>query len=246
MIVIVSVLLFLVFLEPSDSIFLNREFNSIEIYNRRIYCAPFIGENIFMLDDAYNLKPLTFTDDPSYRICDFHATPFAFYINNGKSIQKFYTAAGTKETVYTSSDISSFFVTPSEEIIVAERQKRTLKYLDFTHQSKLIIEDISVKDFCFADKKIYILTKKHVLTYDEHGNILKDEKNPNGLNKIFADSTFILLFSPDKKYVYVLDTIWKKIELGHGIRDIAGNDEFLVTLSNDGYTLYFYNKSQFK
>ena len=90
------------------------------------------------------------------------------------------------------------------------------------------------------------MTKKDVLSYDEHGNILKDKKNPNRLNRIYADSTLILLFSPDKKYIYASDTSWKKIELKHGIRDVTGGDEFLVILSDDGNTLYFYNKSQFK
>ncbi len=241
-----SALLLIVALTPIDSVLLNKEFYSIEIYNRSLYCAPFIGESIFLLDDAYNLKPLTFTDDPSYRIYDFHVTPFALYINNGTSIQKFYTAAGAIETVYTSTDISSFIITPSEEIIISERQKRILKYLDFTHRTKLIIEDISVQDLCFADKKIYALTKKDVLSYDEHGNILRDEKNPNRLSKIYADSTLILLFSPDKKYIYALDTIWRKIELNHEIRDITGSDESLVVLGDNGNTLYFYNKSQFK
>jgi hypothetical protein len=241
-----SALLFIVALTPIDSVLLTKEFYSIEMYNGALYCAPFTGKSIFVLDDAHNLKPLTFTDDPSYRIYEFHATPFALYINNGKSIQKFYTAAGATETVYTSSDISSFIITPSEEIIISERQKRILKYLDFTHQTKFTIEDLGIQDLSFADQKIYVLTKKGVLSYDEHGNILRDEKNPNRLNKIYADSTLILLFSPDKKYVYALDTLWEKIELKHGIRDITGSDEFLVILGDDGNTLYFYNKSQFE
>jgi len=242
---IMSVLSFLVVLVPIDSVLLNRELHSVEIYGRHIYCAPFIGNSIFTLDESYNLIPQTFTDDQSYRIYDFHTTPFAFYINNGRSIEKFYIASGTKETIYSSSDISTFIVTPSEEVIFYERQKRMLVFLDFINQIKLTLDDVNIKDFCFVNNVLYILTKNGILFCDEHGNVFKEEKIPDRFSKIYADSTLVLLFSPDKKYIYAFNPSWKKIELSHGVRDITGNDEFIVILSENGTTLYFYNKSAF-
>jgi hypothetical protein len=245
MIVLVSVLLFLVVLEPKDSIFLNREFQSIEIYDRHIYCAPFTGKSIFRLDDSYNLIPQTFTDDQSYPIYDFHITPFAFYINNGKAIDKFYIASAKKETVFSSDDISSFVVTPSEEVIFFERQKRMLVFLDFTNQVRLTIDDVNVKDFCLADNIIYMLTRNNLLFCDEYGNIYSQKTIPYRADRIYADSTLILLFSPDERFVITVNSDWEKIELLHGVRDITGNEEFIVMLSDNGTTLYFYNKSAF-
>lgn len=242
---LVSVLLFLVVFEPTDSIFLNKEFQNIEIYDHHIYCAPFTGKSIFRLDEAYNLIPQTFTDDQSYRIIDFSTTPFALYINNGKAIEKFYTASGVKETVYSSGDISSFVITPSEEVILFEHQKRMLIFLDFTNRIRLSIDDINIKDFCFAGKIIYMLTKNSLLFCDEYGNIYRNETIPYRADRIYADSTLVLLFSPDERFVFALNSDWKKIELSHGVRDIAGNGEFVVMLSNNGSTLYFYNKSTF-
>lgn len=240
------ILLFLIFLEPIDSVFLNRELNSIEIYNHLIYCAPFTGKSIFMLDESRNLKPITFTDDPSYRIYGFAFTPFALYINNGRSIEKFYLASGVKEGIYISSDISSFIITLSEEIIFSNRQENMLIFLDFTNRVKLTIDDLNIKDLYLADDVIYILTKNSVLLCDKHGNIFEKKKIPEKLSKIFVDTAHVVLFSSDKKYFYLLNTDWEKIELSHGIRDIAGNDKFIVMLNENGTNLYIYDSSRFK
>ena len=242
---LVPVLLFLVVLEPIDSIFLDKEFQSIEIYDRHIYCAPFTGKSIFRLDDSYRLIPQTFTDDQSYPIYDFHITPFSFYINNGKAIEKFYFASGIRETVYSSDNIASFVVTPSEEVIFFEGQKRMLVFLDFTNQVRLTIDDINLKDFCCVNNMIYVLTKNNLLYCDEFGNIYNRKTIPYRADRVYADSTIILLFSPDDKYLFLLNSDWKKIKLSHTVHDITGNEEFIIILSDNGTTLYFYNKSAF-
>ncbi len=243
--IIMPILLFLVLLEPVNVIDLNKKFYSIEIYKNTVYCAPFIGKSIFMLDDSQNLKPITFTDDVNYRIYDFFITPFAIFLNNGRSIEKFYLASGVKENIFSSTDISSFSVTSSEEVIFSERQKHELIFLDFTNNVKFKKVDLNINDLYSIEGIIYILTKNSLLICDEHGNLIDEKEIPKKFNRIVVDSTSVILFSPYEKYLYKLNEDWDKIELPHDILDITVNDEIIVILSEDGTTLYIYSKSDF-
>ncbi len=237
------ILLFLISLEPLDTIYLDRECNSIEIHNNKIYCAPFTGKSIFVLTDSKKLKPITFTDNPNYRIFDFFVTPFAIYFNNGKSIDKFYLASGTMENIFNSQDISSFIITPSEEVILYERQKRELVFLDFTNSIRFKKPDMKVRNLHFANGLLYILTRKALFVSDEHGNTVEKKTIPEKVDRIFVDSTDVLLFPMDKKFVYLLDNICEKIEISHGVRDISGNNEFIVMLDESGSILYIYGST---
>lgn len=241
-----TILLFLLCLEPIDVIQLDEEFNNIEIYNNNIYLAPFTGKSIFVLDESKSIKPITFTDDVNYRIYSFYITPFGIYFNNGMSIEKFYFASGIKESIYSSKDISSFIITSSEEVIFSDRQKRELTFLDFTNSVKFKKDDLNIKDLYFFDGVIYMLTKNSILICDEHGNIFEEKKIPEKFNRIFADSTNVMLFSFDKEYLYKLNNDWKKIEFSHGVRDVSGNNEFFVILGGNGTTLYIYDSSRIK
>jgi hypothetical protein len=243
--IIMTILLFLVSLEPIDTIPLKKEFNRIEIYRSAIYCAPFIGKSIFVLDESQNLKPITFTDDVNYRIYDFFITPFAIYLNNGRSIDKFYLASGVKENSYSSTDINTFVITPSEEIIFSDRQKHELIFLDFTNNIKFKKVDLKIDDLYSIENTIYILTKNNVLICDEYGNVIEEKEIPEKLNRIVVDSTSVIIFSPYEKYLYKLNENWEKIEFSHDILDITANDEIIVILSENGTALYIYSKSNF-
>ncbi len=245
MIIIMWLFIFLVFFEPGDSIFLGRELNRIEIYNNNIYCAPFIGKSIFILDESKKLTPTTFTDDENYRIYDFRITPFAIYLNNGNAIEKFYFASGKKERIYSSSYISSFVITSSEEVILSDRQRRKLIFLDFINRVKFIIDDLIIKDLYLTDDVIYILTQNSILFCDEYGNLFEEKKIPEKFGRFFVHNKKVIIFSSEKKYLYILNTDWQKIELTHGLRDIVANNDFFVMLDENGTTLYFYSISDF-
>jgi hypothetical protein len=240
------IFLFLITLEPIKVIHLGKEFNSIKVYNDRIYCAPFTGKSIFMLDDSNHLIPTTFTDNVNYRIYDFHMTPFALYLNNGSSIEKYYPASGVKENIYSSKDISSFVLTTSDEVILSDRYTRELIFLDFTNSARLKKTDLQINDMQMVNGIIYILTKNKILNIDEHGNILKEEKIPGKLNRIFVNNNTVIIFSSNSDSLYMLDTDAKEINLSHGIRDISGNDGLIVILDKNGTTLYLYSTSEFE
>ena len=83
-----------------------------------------------MLDEQGTMQPITFTDNVNYRIQNIAVTPFSCYLNNGRSIEKYYFNSGIKETVFKASDITSFIITQTEEVILSERQKREVIFLD--------------------------------------------------------------------------------------------------------------------
>ncbi len=245
MILIMIPLLFLLSLEPVETIDLDKELNSIVMYNNTVYCAPRIGMSIFELTKARKLRPISFTDNLNYRIFDFSMTPFAIYLNNGRSIDKFYFASGTKETIYSARNISSFTLTSSLEIVCADDEMRELVFLDFTNRVKYKEPDVTVKDLQFVDGTICALTKKNIIRFDEHGNVLEKIVIPERLNNIFIDSTNTFLFSPEKNYVYIYKDSWEKIDFPYSITDISGNNQLIVILDGSSSRLFFYNKSNF-
>jgi hypothetical protein len=134
-------------------------------------------------------------------------------------------------------------VTPSEEVIFADRQKQKLFFLDFTHNIKIEKADLSIKDMHFANNRVYVLTKRKIIIYDEYGNAIESRNIPERSDRIYVDSTHIYLFSFNKDYFHELNEEWKKVDFAHGIRDICTNHEIIVILNKNGSTLYFYNRS---
>ena len=243
--IIMSLLLFLFFAEPIEAVAFDRKFHRIEFYNNHIYCAPFTGRSIFRLTESRELKAVSFTDDVNYRIYDFHITPFAVYLNNGKSIEKFYFAQGMKENVFSSRDIASFIITSSDEVIFADREKDELVFLDFTNNVKFKEFDLQIKDLQMSDNVIYALTNNSIILFDIHGNSIEERKTPEKFSRIFVDNAAIFLFSQNKEYFYILNDDVQKIEFPDGISDICGNGKFTVILDGSGSHLYIYNRSDF-
>lgn len=239
---IIVLFLSVVLVEPVDVISLEKEFNRIEVYDGTLYLAPFIGKSIFKFTELKNLTAISFTDDVNYRIHNFHITPFAIYLNNGKSIEKFYRAHGVKETIYSSQDIPAFIVTPSEEVIFTDRMKRELIFLDFTNNIKFKEFDIQIKDLHIIDNVIYALTNNSIVLFDEYGNAIDRRQIPEKCDRILVDSASLFLFSPNKEYCYQLNGDVQKIEYSHSVRDICVHEGLLVILDGSGTRLYFYNK----
>lgn len=238
-------LLFLISLEPIETIDLDKECNRIVMYDATVYCAPHTGMSIFELTKTKKFRAISFTDNLNYRIYDFAITPFAIYLNNGRSIDTFYFSSGTKETIYSARDISAFTLTSSLEVVCADNEAREIVFLDFTNRVKYKEPDVTIKDLQFAHGTISALTKKNIILFDEHGNTLEKIKIPERLNNIFVNSTNTFLFSPTKNYVYILKDGWKKIDFVHSITDISGNNQVIVILDGSNSRLFFYNKSDF-
>lgn len=244
MILNMPLVLLLMSIEPINTIELDRTYNTIEIYEDRIYLASFTGKSVFVLDDSSKVEPIAFTDDVNYRILDFSITPFAIYLNNGTTLEKYYTASGIKEKIYAAKDISSFIITPSEEVIFSDRYKHELLFLDFSYNVRLLISDLSIKDLYFADDILYVLTKSKLYFYDEHGNVIQEVEIPDKCTNIIVKDSTIILYSIDEKYLYKRNREWTKIELTLGIRDIVLTSNSLVILDENGTTLYIYSLSR--
>ncbi len=237
-------LIFLVlFADSVEVLRIENQFNNVQIYNDRIYFAPFVGNAIFEFGDSGELKPISFSDDPNYRILGFQMTPFAIYLNNGNTIEKFYLASGKKEHVYTGGDISSFVVTPAEEIILADRSQQELIFLDFAREVRYRIFGVNCLDLSFSDNKVYVLGPGTILLIDEHGNTIEEKKVPERFSNIYVDDETIFLFSKNKKYFYRLNRAWQKVDFTSGISDISGSEQILLILDGQGNQLSIFDKA---
>ncbi len=198
-----------------------------------------------MLDEQGTMQPITFTDNVNYRIHNIAVTPFSCYLNNVRSIEKYYFNSGITEIVYKANDITSFIITRTEEIILSERQKRQLIFLDFMYAPRFIMEEVTVKDMFYVDTIIYLLLQNRILLCDEYGNIINEKSISITARRIFAYNNNIILFSPGDMYLSKISDGVQRIELLHGVSDIAEHDNHIVILDNHGTTLFVYRKSDF-
>lgn len=245
MIQVVHIALVLLCLAPVDSIQLSRECSRIHSYEAAIFCSPFTGNSIFRLDEQQDMQSITFTDDANYRIRDIALTPFAFYLNNGRAIEKFYLTSGVKETVFVSTDITSFIITSTEEIVLSDHKKRQIIFLDFIYTPRFVIHDVIARDMVYLNETIYILLQNSILVCDEHGNIIEEKTTSARADRIFAYDTSIILYYSGEKRLFVIDEEIQDFELAHGVRDIADHKDFIVILNQHGTTLFVYRKSDF-
>jgi hypothetical protein len=232
-------------LTTTNAIPLNRTCNRVECYDEKIFLAPRIGQSIFSLVERDSLDPISFTDDVNYRIRDFKITPFAIYINRGNALEKFYVTSGKKEIIYESGDISSFTLTPAEEIILADRQTRELIFLDFANQFKFKIGNLSVEDVVWDDTIAYVLTTNTLNQYDEHGNLIDTRPIPEQCSRILVADRKIMIFSEQRDYIYESDTDWRRIGLSLTISDICATNKVYIILNGLGNTLYLYSRDDF-
>lgn len=224
---------------------LPRVFSRVECFNNKLFLAPRIGKSIFELVMRDSLRPIPFTDEVNYRIYDFRMTPFTIYISRGTALEKFYIASGKRETIHTSPDIVSFTLTPTDEIVLADRQLRELIFLDFTYQVKFKIENISILDVQWHDTLIYALTKNHILVYDEYGNLSERRPIPEPGNRIIVDHDQIMLFTEQDNHVHQLNGEWRSIEMPFAVSDICVKNDTFVILDGNGNNLYILSHDEF-
>jgi hypothetical protein len=241
----VHITLLLLCITPIDSVVLTTACNTLYAYQDTIFCAPFTGNSIFRLDELGTVQPITFTDNVNYRIRGIAVTPFFCYLNNGRSIEKYYFNSGIRETIFRANDITSFIVTRTDEVILSEWQKQEVIFLDFMYAPRFVMEDVSVKDMFYADTTIYLLLQNRILLCDEYGNVLKETPVPAAARRIFVVDSSIMIFSPGDTYLYEINDSVRKIALPHGVNDIAERNEHIVILDNHGTTLFVYRKSDF-
>ena len=242
MFVIIALALFP--LAPDSVITLSAEFNRGIMHEGYIYLSPFTGNAIFRLTDSGNLESISFTDNLNYRIYEFQMNPFAVYINTGTAIEKFYLASAAKEVVYTARTISSFIVTLAEDIVLADHTQQELLFLDFTNHIKYRLFDVNARDLAFSGNMVYVLTQGSVLIIDEHANIIEEKKIPERFSNIYVGHEAIYLYSKNKKYFYILNRTWQRVDFPSGISDIFGNDRIVVILDGASNHLSIYNKAR--
>jgi hypothetical protein len=239
-------ILILFSLVPDSTVHLDRVYNTIEVYNNTIYLASFIGNSIYAMKIPGIKKTITFSDDVNYRIKDFAITPFVIYLNNGRTIEKYYLSSGIKEHIFTSKNTSSFVVTSNEELVISDYYYHELIFLDFIYNRRLTVSDMNIKDMYFSNDILYALTNSTIYLYDAYGNIEESIKIPGTSTNIVVKDSTIFLYSEDKNLLNIRNEAWEIVELATGIRDMAVLDHTLVILEETGSFLYFYDLSHFE
>lgn len=241
------ILLFLLSSQPTEAeaLALGRRFNRVECYNNKLYLSPRIGKSIaqFVTGDSFDL--ISVTDEINYRIYDFQITPFAIYINRGTALEKFFITSGKKETIYASRDISSFSLTPGDEIVLCDRQTHELIFLDFTYEVKFKIDNISIEDVQWHDTLIYALAANRIHIYDEHGNLIENRTIPEPSNRIVVGDRDILVFAEQNNYLYRAGVEWRRIEFPFAISDICIKNNVFIILDGNRNYIHSYNRNDF-
>ena len=233
------------FLQPIDSVTLSRRFDRIEYHHNALYAAPLIGKSIFRIHDTDSLWAFSFTNELNYQIRDFRMTPFAIYINQGTTLEKYYMIAGIKEAVFTSDDIASFDLSPAQEIVLADRRRREIIFLDFTYQTKFRIENISAEDLRWYEDHLYVLTRSAIHIYDEYGNLVEKRRTPEICNRINLINGKIVVFTERADYIYIAEEVWMKREFPYPILDLSESQKSLIILDENGTTIRFFDRNDF-
>lgn len=225
---------------PGDPIALETRLCRIEYLQGTVYGAPCVGTSIFQFTEPDRADPVPFTDEVAYRIFGFKPTPFALYINRGTSIEKYYPAAGVRETVWSAGEITAFDLTDAEEIVLADRQERELIFLDFTFQKKHTIPNIACTDLAWHDGRLYALTVNRLHVFDEYGNLLETMPLPERADRIRVANGEILIFAQRARHIFRGGPAWSRIELPFPILDLCPRQDGYVILDGSGTAIHFY------
>lgn len=234
------ILLLLAALTPVRVLPLAGRYDRIDQYDGRVYLAQLFTKNIVYYPDSGSPEIITVTDAEGYRIEGFRVSPFMIYINTGRVLIRFFPASGWTDTLYRAEDISSFVLTPEEEVVVGDRPANALIFFDYRRQLKFIKNQIPVKDLQYARGELYALTDRALLVFDKFGNPLREQAVPENLDRLFAVDSMLYLFSPGREYFYIFDGQWQRIGLPYDLSDLTADGHDLIVLGNRGSALYFY------
>ncbi|MGQ9817331.1 MAG: hypothetical protein ACUVQ3_05200 [bacterium] len=237
------ILIIICFLEPKQTIELPGHYTNFQFYEGAIYLVPFNGKTIIKIDSSGNIANFSVTDEENYRIYEFKITPFYFYLNTPAGIIKMHRTGGTTKPIY-EGDITTFVITDGEEIVLADRLRDELIFLDTKNKIRLKKKNMKVIDMDYYNERLYLLMSNSILVFDEYGNKLESIKTPEGMNGISAAEE-IYLFSSSSNIIYIWNEGWKRIELKYPVNDIHTDKNYLITLNQYGDCIYIYDKSDF-
>lgn len=236
-------LIIICLIEPIQTIALPGNFTTFQLYEDAIYLAPFNGKSILKVDSTGTFFSFPVTHQENNRIYQFKITPFHFYLNTPVGVIKMHYTTGITELVY-SGNIMTFIITNTEEVVLVDRLKNELIFLDADDKIRMQRKNINVIDMDYYEGRIYLLTPRNILVLDEYGNTLESIKVPQNINRISVAKE-IFLFTSLSNIVYKWDKEWKRIELKYPINDLKLNKKFVFTLNQYGDLLYLYDRSDF-
>ena len=236
----VMILLLLVAFNPVRILPLGQKFDRIELYDHRVYLTQRFAKSIAFYPDSGSPENIPFTDEENFRIASFQVTPFVFYLNTGTALVRFFPVSGARDTIYLSSDISSFVVIRGGDNAIGDRRLSALVYLDYRGQNQFLIREVAVKDLCCRRDTLYALAGKKLLVYDKFGNTIRAIDVPENLDRLFVADSMIFLFTAGQSCFYVFDGQWSKIELLFELNDLAADDLNVVILGDHGSNLYYF------
>jgi|GEM_PF-3182383 len=246
MILIILNLICISSVTPVDSLILPQSCATVVTYNNNLYVAPFTGNSFYHLSANRVMNITVFADAPRVRIIDFAVTPFAFFINTGQKIVRYYRRTMEHDEVIRATSISSFAITESEELIYADPRTRTVHFLDYTGKEKSRLEDVFVRDMAITDSLIYLLTPAHVIIYDKFGNELRKVSHAGSFSSMYIQNGRIFLFSHGQQQLHI---IFDQTTITYGlpviIQDVAGMDTKIYVLNERGTVLYLFNSTDF-
>ncbi|MCX7995572.1 MAG: hypothetical protein N3A65_07370 [candidate division WOR-3 bacterium] len=236
--------LFIFFLiEPASFFELPAKCNYFDIYDGTLF---FLHENrwtIIKIDTNKIVSEIPVGDGKENTVYSFKLTPFAIYLRMRDCLCRQFLNNGVQEKIY-EGDIVSFIITEAGEVVLADRKRKGIIFLDAQFKVRLMIVNPYVVDMDYFDHKIYLLTRKEVVVLDEHGNMIETFRIPGKNERIVAGER-IFLFTPGKKRILLKDREWKIFELSHPVIALRLSKEGVLTLNQYGDTLYTYNNSQF-
>jgi hypothetical protein len=238
-------LLYAVSISPRDSLLLPRACATARVYGNEIFCAPFTGTTVYRMSSNGTLNAITFTDVPT-RIVDFDITPFALFINDGMQITRYFLSTMDRTVVTRASDISTFAITRSEEIVYSNKRTRTVHFLDYTGQEKNRLEDLYVRDLAIVDSLIYVLTNTGVTIYDEFGTMRAKYPHKGSFNGMHVQGGRTYLFTQGRQQL-LMSTDGQIVSYGlpYKLQDISGSDSLIYVLDERGTVLHRYHSTDF-
>ncbi|MGB9721977.1 MAG: hypothetical protein ACPL28_10930 [bacterium] len=238
-----QLILVIFLIEPVSILELPSKCTRLETYEEMVY---FIQENnraIIRIDTAKNILSIPVEGNVNNHIYGFALTPFSVYLNIAGTLFKLFLNSGLFEKIYT-GDVVSFTLTDAEEIVLADRFKKEVLFLDPQYKIRLIKSNYNVVDVYYFDKRIYLLTRKEIIILDEYGNVIEKIKIPEKKERIVVKEK-IYLFTPAQNTILKKEGDWEKMELNHPIIDLSITEKNVLALNQYGDTLYIYDKSDF-
>ena len=250
MVVLLSYIIYATSVLPLDSLLLPNACVHIESYSytrsSQLYCAPSIGTTIYSISEGGAVKATMFTDDERERIVAFAVTPFAFFINNGRTIIRYFRSTMVPLDVISATKITSLAITPTEEIIFANPQERAVYLIDYTGKEKFRIEDIIVRDMIVIDTLLYLLTPSHVILFDLFGNELALHPHNGSFNNLQVYDDRFFLYTRGQQELHVVSGQKEHVVvLPVTIREMAIIKPYVYVLDERGTVLYRFRDTDF-